>query len=181
VSYHRHPAALGRVRGGTRARSVGAIEEMGTSVMVQGDPVVALIAQLNRFAGKQVTLSSGKKATYVKAPFALATGKITDAIATSAAMILVDRFQDAPLETYDQTSVDWAIAGLAGDTVAFVTGNLATITVAISQFGDKLGLEPAKVGITKRDPRFQPNTPWGIIALLGALTIGAVVVARKAG
>lgn len=161
--------------------AMGAVDiaSTGSGSQVQGDPVVALLAQLNRFAGKEL-LVGGSKAprVYVRAAFPLATGNLTDAQATAAVMILIDRYQSAPLGTYSGSKASWAINGLA-NAIPFVTANLEEITTTIAEFGDSLGLSPAPVGITTKAEKFKPKFPYGTVAIVGGFFAVVAIMARR--
>lgn len=187
MSYHRKSADLfGRQGGGQRALctqgylAAGAdIAEMGVSpYQIAGDPVVALHAQLNRFAGK--TVNPGGKCgsrTYLRSDLPLAK-TIDDQVATIALLILRDRYECVPIDVWSQQKSKWVTEGL-GNAVPFVTGNLAEITVTIAQIGDSLDLAPAKQGITRRDPKFTPKFPVVTVAIIGALALAAVAISRR--
>jgi hypothetical protein len=161
---------------------LGAIEEAGASpYKISGDPVTALIAQLNRFAGRTVSPPGGVcgATKYVVASFPL--GPIATPQAADAAALLVwRRYSCAPRDTRSASKEKWAADGLfGGNTWAFVMNNLVEITTTIAQFGDSIGLDPATVGITERDPKMTPKFPVMTVALLGALAAAAFVVSRR--
>lgn len=152
----------------------------GVGPAIQGDPTIALLAQLNRFAGKEIAPAPGAAARhYVSAPFALDPTALNNRATTAAASILIDRYQYAPINGYDKGSASWAING-SEDPDKFVPANLETITAVIALYGDKLGLAPAVTGITTRDPRFVPTIPWVKIGLV-AIGIAVVLKLRKKG
>lgn len=190
MSYHRHSArSLGRIGGGDRALcttqgyvATGAdISEAGASpYQVKGDPVVALIAQLNRFAGKTVSPSSHcTSRNYLPGgPLPLASSLSLHA-ATIANLIATDRYNCAPTGTYSKAKALWITNGSDGKEVAFATANLAELTITIAQFADSLGLPAATVGITERDPKMTPKMPVVTIAVVGVLAIVAVAMSRR--
>ena len=178
MSYHRCNGGRAALCSGYVA--AGAIEEAGTGTAIVGDPIIALKAQLNRFAGKSFNPSGVKEPRrYVTMAFPLASGNLTDQQATVATIIVYDRYVSAPLEVYSAAKAAWAFRGLSGDTVAFVTANLAEITTTVAEYGDSLGLDPASVGITTRSPKFRSRFPYGTVALVGGLVVAAILVARK--
>jgi hypothetical protein len=153
------------------------IDEIGGGSQIVGDPVIALAAQLNRFAGKNFSLGGGQR-HYVNAAFPLASGNLTDQMATAAVLIVFDRYQYAPLTTYSGSKAKWANNGLA-NAVPFVTANLAEIVTTIAEFGDSLGLEPAAVGITTKSDKFKSAFPVGTVAIVGGLIVAAILVSRR--
>jgi len=159
---------------------LGTVEDTGASpYQIKGDPVVALLAQLNRFAGKTVKPGGtcGER-RLVGAPFSLQPPIIDDRAATSAVLIVWQRYSCVPLDVWSSRKEKWIAAHLGGDARDFVRSNLNELTVTIAQFGDSLGLDAAKVGITELDPKMKPKFPVMTVVLLGALAIGAVVVTR---
>lgn len=163
-------------------------EDTGLGPQVQGDPMIALLAQLNRFAGR--TLNAGVNCTgckktssrrYVAAPYPLVANAFNLAAATSAVMLLVDRYQYVPDSSFDKRLSDWAMSGY-DDPMSFVLDNTATIVPMIAQFGDRLGLDPAEVGITERDPRIPKPFPTGkVVAAVGVVGAVAAFVLMKRG
>lgn len=150
----------------------GAIDtNAGAGPVIQGDPVVALLAQLNRFAGKTLSPPGGAAPRkYVSAEFTLGATAFDTRAASSAVAILIDRYQYAPLTGYDKSKVIWATSGL-DDPKTFVLANLDIIVPQIALYGDSLNLPAAPVGITTRDPKFTPSvTPAQVV--IGALAIG---------
>jgi hypothetical protein len=139
---------------------------------VQGDPVQALIAQLNRFAGKTLAVGSCRAARYVSRTIPLSSG-LTYEAALLAANLMYSRYDCVPISLWGDDRVRWIAKGRDGDVVGFVAQNLAEFTVTIAQLGDQLGLDPASVGITTVDPKLARRKMWpfyvgGAIALLGA-------------
>jgi len=140
---------------------------------IEGDPVVALIAQLNRFAGKSFTPGG----TPVRSGgFPLNAG-LSDAVTTAATILVYNRYEYVPHEFYTVSKAAWANAGLS-DTIKFVSENLREIVVTIAEYGDKVGLPPAKVGITKR---VLPSAKldFRLLAVAGGLMALAFVVAGR--
>jgi hypothetical protein len=158
---------------------LGAIEDVGLSpYKISGDPVTALVAQLNRFAGKTINPGGLCKAMRpVGQPFPLIAAIDTRA-ADAAATIVWLRYSCSPIDVSSKDKEAWALRGQTYAWV-FVMNNINEITTTIAQFGDKLGLEPAKVGITERDPKMTPKFPFVTVALLGALAVGAVAVSWR--
>lgn len=143
------------------------------AVAVQGDPVVALIAQVNRFVGKSRGVGS--------VPFPLASSLddsfIGTKLATSAIIIALQRIDAAPLMLQDHKHKRQLSDALTNP-VPYVRAHLNQLTTTIAQFGDSKGLAPAAVGITKADPRFTPKFPIKTVALLGGLAVVAFVISR---
>lgn len=184
MSYHRKGAdSFGRVSGGTAALSgyvaTGAdVADMGTGLEVSGDPVIALVAQLNRFAGKTVAPGGGcSERRYLTAALPLASS-LDDKAATTALVILYDRYYCVDSGLFSKAKAMWASNGLQNP-VPFVRANLAEIVPTLAQFADSLGYPPAAVGITKRAPGFAPAFPYGTVAVVGALAVLAIVVSRR--
>jgi hypothetical protein len=159
---------------------LGAIEDAGASpYQIKGDPITALVAQLNRFAGKSVSPGSCGAARLVSAPFPVAPVMDERAV-TAAALIVWRRYSCVPVDVWSKAKEKWAADGMfGGNTRAFVMANLAEITTTIAQLGDSLGLEAATVGITARDPKMTPKFPTMTVVGLGVLAIGAVLVSRR--
>lgn len=162
--------------------TLGAIsidEDTGASpYKITGDPVVALIAQLNRFAGKSIQLKGENcKATrrYLGAKLPL-VAVLNDKAAITANVIMYDIVSCVfDVRMIDPKLQRRVMDGLA-NAIPWAISNLADITVRIAQFGDAEGLDPAVVGITKRDdrvtPKFDPTTAVLVVAVaLGALYV----------
>lgn len=127
---------------------------------IQGDPVVALIAQLNRFAGSSYKVGTGCSARrYVSRVLPLMP-TLTDEAATAANILLYDRYNCVSLDTWGKQKAKWALDGM-NDSIPFVLANLEEITLTIAQVGDALDLAPASVGITNVDPRLKPKVNVG--------------------
>jgi hypothetical protein len=167
--------------------SMGAITDIGASpYKISGDPVTALVAQLNRFVGKTVDAGCGG-ITPVPSAFPLVPA-ISNSAAQAAALILWQRYRCAPSDVWSKTKDDWASSALfsGGDPVppavtwSFVMNNLTEVTTTIAQFADTQGLAPADVGITQVDPKLTPKFPVGTAVIVGALAIGAYLLSRRA-
>jgi hypothetical protein len=157
---------------------LGAIEDIGASpYKISGDPVTALVAQVNRFSKGQ---SMGGTCPPMKAftPLPLVAG-LSQQGATIAWALAGRRFDCAPSELRSAAKVDWVTKGSDNPWV-WAMNNLNELTITLAQYGDSLGLAPASVGITQRDPKMTPKFPMVTAVLLGALAIGAVVISRRA-
>jgi hypothetical protein len=177
----------------TYHHAVGAIEDTGLSPYdISGNPVTALVAQVNRFAGKTVkTAQSGniealKQGTtrigcgdrvFLSSPLPLIPS-IDPRGANIATLIVWTRYACSPLLMASASKEAWALNGTASPWT-FVMNNLKELTVTIAQYADSLGLEPAKVGITKVDPKMTPKFPTMTVVILGALALAAVFVSRR--
>lgn len=160
---------------------LGAVENVGASpYQVKGDPVTALIAQLNRFAGRTVNPGAkcGSRNYLPQGALPLAT-VLDDRAATAANLIMYDRLNCISDERLiDQNKLAKVRNGLA-NSISWAMANLADVTVQIAQLGDSLGLAPASVGITTVDPKLKPKFPMTTVVILGVLALGAVIVARS--
>lgn len=115
---------------------------MGCGMGDDTDPVVTLIAQVNRFG-------PAAPAAYQITPkvLPLASGIITMDLALPAVII----FQRRAASAYQQFNDSGSAATLAranqgfADPIGFVTANLAEVTTAVAGYGDAVGL-PAAVG-----------------------------------
>lgn len=141
-----------------------------SGVAVQGDPVVALAAQVNRINGK--------------AQFAPAPGQLSVDLALAALVIMQTITIAAAVS--DPLAVDQLnaiTAAFKSNPVGYVAPRITQITQAIAIYGDTLGIPPAKIGITQKDPRF--SIKWDGWMWVGALAagatalLGAVVGARR--
>ena len=154
------------------------VEDLGlTPYKINGDPVTALVAQLNRFAGKTITPGGtcGPR-KLVNEPFTLIPS-IDNKAATAAALIVFTRYSCTPTDVASATKQKWANGGLFdGNTWAFVMNNITEITTTIAQFGDSMGLPPATVGITTKDPKMAPKFPTTTIVAIGVMAVAAVVM-----
>ena len=185
MTYRRNLGGVGRIGDSQRALCagyvpVGAIAELGTSpYQIKGDPTVALIAQLNRFAKRTVSPGGGYgNRNYLPAGELPLASSLDDKAATTAVLIVNDRYGCVAVDVFSKQKAAWALSGLA-NAVPFVTANLAELTTTIAQFGDSLGLSPATVGITNRDPKFTPKFPVTTVAIVGALALAAIIVSRR--
>ena len=162
--------------------NLGAIEDMGLNPYnITGNPVMALIAQLNRFAGKSITLKGeGCNATRKYLPggaLPLAT-TLSDKAAATATLIVYD----AATCLSDVRFIDkrWTQNFLARtDDIGYVMANLNDITVRIAQFADSKGLNPAAVGITTVDPKLTPKMSPLVIASLGIVGVGLIFMLSR--
>jgi len=114
----------------------------GGGVAIEGDPVQALAAQVNRI---------NKTALYAPAP-----GALTRDLA-SAALLLMQTIAIAAAvsDPYATDQLTELTAAMQNDPVGYVSARIVPITQALAVYGDRLGLPPASVGITKKDPRFK--------------------------
>lgn len=164
---------------------LGGIEDLGLGPQVNGDPILALIAQLNRFAGKTVAPGFRCKPTvYLHGALPMAP-ELSDKAASTAWLLMGQRYSCVPDDQFSQSKNAWVNsfnAGSIADTKAWVQSNLNEITITIAQFGDKLGLAPAAYGITERDTKFTPSlTPTTAIFAVGAVGLGLVLALRRKG
>lgn len=160
---------------------LGATDDIGLSPFkVEGNPVIALLAQLNRFAGK--TVKPGNRCTgdrrYVKEPYPLVP-VLNEQAAVIANMIVFDRHTCVPGVVSD-IEVRWAQKATTIGYWVWAMNDLDKITKTIAQFADSLGLEPATVGITKVDERVRPKAKIPpIVFIAGGLILAAVFVAGR--
>lgn len=160
---------------------LGAIEDIGKNpYTITGDPVMALIAQLNRFAGKTVNPGAkcGSRNYLPQGALPLST-MLDDKSATTANLMMYDAINcvaDERLLDFNQLSK--VNAGLNAP-IPWAMANLADVTTRIAQFGDSLGLSPAAVGITQVDPKVAPKFPVMTVAIIGGLAVAAFMVSRK--
>lgn len=158
---------------------LGAIEDIGVApYQVSGDPVMALIAQINRF-NRSINLGGGcgsrNYLPHGKLPLATV---LSDQAATMANVIMYDRFNCVDSSLIDFRKLKLIRDGSANP-IPWANANLRDITVNIAQFADSLGLPTASVGITTVDPRVAPKFPTLTVVALGALALGAVLFARR--
>lgn len=141
--------------------------------VIQGDPVQALIAQLNRFASVDNV-----------APF---TSNVLDTNVSLRALNLLRRQAETAKAGGDPSAQD-LLNELSQpltimDPRSYISARIAQTTHILANYGDSLKLPTAKVGITTRDPRFQKKWgPWKwalAIAGIGAATIGAGIAAQR--
>lgn len=149
---------------------------------IQGDPLIALLAQLNRFAGKEVKISTCPARKYVGAKFDLKS-RLDHRAATAADMIYDARWScapqslDVPLSTQQR---DLLKHDYAYQLLLKVSANLETVARTIAQVGDLAGLPPAEVGITDVDPSLAPRgLPTSVIVSLGVAAIAALILLRS--
>ena len=162
--------------------NIGSIEDTGLSpYRVAGNPVIALIAQLNRFAGRTVNPGGGctSRDYLPRGPLPLVTA-LDDKAATTANLIMYDRLNClADVSLIDHRRLK-AVREALVNAVPWAMANLATITTQIAQFADSLGLSPAAVGITKVDPKMTPKMSTTAMLLLGVAGVAAVfMIARR--
>lgn len=164
------------IRGRYRLGDVD-ISELGTGSQVSGDPILALIAQVNRFAGKTIDPGFGCKVRkYLSSPLAMVP-MIDDKTATTALMILYDRYNCVPVELVGPKA-KWVTDGL-GNAIPFVQSNLNEITTTLAQFGDKNGLPVAAYGITTKAPMFTPSLSIPLVVGGGVLLLAVLVASRR--
>jgi hypothetical protein len=181
VTYHRYN--MGAIDVDTRAGAV--------PYLVEGNPVVALLAQLNRFVGKTVKgpgCPAGQQPTYpYDRPIGSSSSRsfqllpaLSEDAATAAVQTAYARYACAPTElqqgaaSVTQNKIKWLIDAMGSQSQwSFVMNNLDELTTTIAQFGDRLGYPAASVGITKVDPLVAPKAnPFIAVAVIG-LAIGA--------
>jgi hypothetical protein len=154
------------------------IEETGLApYKVSGDPVIALLAQLNRFAGEEVSLGSGCRAKrFVGRAFPLKASAFDEWAATAVVAILVERYAcgvggDATRE------YRWALSGL-DNPLGFVRNNLDQVTLILAQAADAAGLDAANVGITTVDSKLKPTPTWMLVTGIGVGLLGLGALAQ---
>jgi hypothetical protein len=160
--------------------AAGAIEDIGLApYKIAGNPVLALLAQLNRFTGKTVKIGSGGPCigarVYVPTAFPLVP-VVPPRAADAAQLIVWSRYACVDPALQSLKKVAWT---LHSDSWSWTMNNLAEITTTLAQVADGLGLEPATTGITAVDPKMKPKFPTMTVVLIGALAVAAVVVARR--
>lgn len=164
--------------------NIGAIEDIGVSpYQIAGDPVMALIAQLNRFAGRTIKLPDApgcrnSSRNYLPSgPLPLSTS-LNDKSAVTANLIMYDRLQCVAIGLVDMRKLQKVIDATENP-MPHVQANLNDYTTNIAQFADSLGLPAAKVGITTVDPKVAPKFPVTTVLLLGGLALAAVFFVRR--
>jgi hypothetical protein len=159
--------------------AIGAVEDIGLSpYKISGNPVLALLAQLNRFAGKTVSIGPTCGARrFVAKPFPLVP-VVPELAAAAAQTIVFDRYSCVDPSLISKQKLAWVLEAKGG-WWAWTMNNLAEITVTLAQVADGLGLEPATVGITAVDPKMKLKFPTMTVVMLGALAVAAVVVSRR--
>jgi len=149
----------------TLVRSLGAANPFAAGAnpygAVEGNPIVALIAQVNRFAGKTIpcSVSSGAASGGLRVlnnPLPL-TPVVTGDVAYAAAQITYARYNCSGMDFWSDTKSNWVLRALQSDTIAWVNQNLNELTVTLAQYGDSQGYPPADVGITKVDEKVTPK------------------------
>lgn len=160
--------------------AAGSVENIGLSpYQVSGHPVMALIAQLNRFAGRTITLplkcGTRRYLPYGALPI---TTELDDRGASTANIIMYDRLQCVTIGLGDPRKLNQVIEATTNPK-PHVMANLSDYTTQIAQFADGLGLPAATVGITTRDPKMATKFPTMTVLLLGGLAVAAVVVSRR--
>jgi hypothetical protein len=173
--------------------SIENVENIGLSpYQIAGNPALALIAQLNRFAKRTITLppitdSCRTKGTrnYLRMvadsnqPLPMVP-VIDPTVANLAHLIMYDRLTCVAPGLGDPRKLKQVVdAEGDGKIIIWAMSNTKDITTQIAQFADKLGLDPAKVGITAVDPKMKSKFPTMTVVLIGALAVAAVVVARR--
>jgi len=133
----------------------------GIAPTVQGDPAVALIAQVNRYQKK-----------YKQPEFPLAPGAVPVAVAALALGILQARLMAAMIRLPDPGTASelQQIAAAAGSPLSYVQPRLVEVTRALALYADTIGLPPAKVGITSSIAVRQ----WGTFEWVAALSLAAL-------
>lgn len=164
---------------------LGAVDDIGaigvSPYQIAGNPVMALIAQLNRFAGRTVS-PGGKCGTRNYLPHgAIPLSSVLDDHAATIANVM---FYDTLNCVSDERLMDFkkmasVNASLGPNVIAWAMANLSEVTTKLAQYGDMLGLSPAAVGITTVDKRLSPKFPVMTVALLGGLAVVAFVVSRR--
>lgn len=110
----------------------------GVSAPITGDPVKALIQQVNRFAPPAPPAYA-----IIAAPFPLATGAVTLDVATAAMLILQRSALDPTMSGIGSVAVVAGIAIGMLDPVGYVTSNIAAVISTIQLYGDSVGLPSA--------------------------------------
>lgn len=151
---------------------------------IAGNPNNALVAQVNRFAGRRVKPVGCSERQYVKEAFPLAA-VVPQWAAHAANQIFIDSHTClGDQRLVDKYKVQAALTAQQNDSQwLWATSNLTDVTTRIAQFADSLGLDPAPVGITQRDPNIPlPPKKFPVVTtvLLTALAIGAFVLTRSA-
>ena len=138
----------------------------GIALDVKGDPIAALIAQLNRFRERDKNSVAG---IFRKTPLPLMT-PLTQPIAAEALALLVERLyvaEGAIEDTGTRSERNRLISYQASGTeLAFVQANLAKTIQTLALYGDKQGLPPASYGIT--------GNTWDALTWAGALALSAI-------
>ena len=152
--------------------SIGAIEDIGAApYKIEGNPVIALVAQLNRFAGRTVNVGPRCTRRYVTEAFPLVP-VISEQAAFIANQIMFDHYTCVDPSMVPTAKVNQIMAARGGYW-SWVMNNLNEITTTIAQVADGAGIQPAKVGITVVDPKMTPKLPVGML-LISAAAVGAI-------
>lgn len=137
---------------------------------IQGDPMVALVAQLNRFRTRQ-------KLTQPLPELPLVAGPITNEIAIEAITLLQARALSAIEDPLAAASANELTIALR-QPIQYVAPRVSSIAQMLALFGDSLGLPPAKAGITRADPRFVKTWDvWMWASVLGSVGLASILVA----
>ena len=141
---------------------------------------MALIAQLNRFAGRTVS-PGGKCGTRNYLPHgAIPLSSVLDDHAATIANVI---FYDTLNCVSDERLMDFkkmaSVNASLTNAIPWAMANLREVTTKIAQFGDTLGLNAAAVGITTVDKSLAPKFPTMTVVLLGGLAVVAFVVSRR--
>lgn len=166
----------GRARGRGRGLSglgADATPPAGLTTAITGDPIAALVAQVNRFARTDIPAAY----KLVDQPYPVPTdGQIPVDLATSAVLIM----QRAALDPFMQGTGTGSVKSLAIDSVAladpvtYVTGNLATVIQQVGLYADSVKLPAAS---STDVASFLTSTPGMVLGGLVLLWL----VTRKQG
>lgn len=143
-------------------------QKMSVAPGIKGDPIVALVAQLNRFRALD------------HQPALPLNTELTPTIAREALTRARQRFESALKATGDTrinseiTRIDRAMSGdpHMPDVVTAVKNDIVSIVQTLALYGDSLGLEPATIGIVSEEGSSTPviiGIAVGAVALLGLL------------
>lgn len=147
-----------------------------TKYDIQGDPVIALLAQLNRFAGRSVKLPRCESKVLVPRAFPLVRS-LTFPAANQAHNIVYLMSWCVEPGTGDSKRTE-RLASVS-DVVGWVTENIREVTVTLAQLGDSFGYAPATVGIVERDERLAPRFPTTALLLVGVAVGAAFILKRR--
>lgn len=147
---------------------INTFSKMGVAPKLSGDPVAALVAQLNRFRKRD------------RRPALPITVILTPGIAYAALYTVRERYAAALATTGDTrinseiTRIDRAMSGdpHLPDVVTAVKNDIVSIVQTLALYGDSLGLEPATIGIVSEEGSSTPviiGVAVGAVALLGLL------------
>lgn len=131
-----------------------------TALTVQGDPELALIAQVNRW-----TKRAGQLLYRLAKP-------ISPEVAGYAVALLQQRFASSFLMSADVSNLAlmMTLAKGAADPLAYVQAHLSEITQTLARYGDSIGLPPAEVGIVVNRPN---RLKWVLIVAMSVGGLGA--------